>query len=389
MKNLRLCVFPNDALLSYYNKGEIKEGYFNPKNFFDEIHIISLFDEEIEEDKVQKLAGNAVLKIHKLNKADLSNYKFFKQRVISLVSTINPTLIRAFNPRVQGWLAAKTALKLGVPLVISLHTNYDQQRDLAKRKGNFFRYLKLVYATKLEKFSLKNADAVICVYEFIVPYAKKMKAKNIHVIYNKVDIKKFSNKVRKKLLPTKPTVISVGRLIDQKNHHYLIQAMKNLDAKLIIIGDGPNFESLNKMVQSLNLADKVEIIKRVPNDELPKYYASSDLYVQPMENLGGIPIPVLEAMACGLPVVMSKHSNDYSEVIDDAVVFTENNPDSFLNAINQILSNPEYKEKLIRKSLNVVNKISGEKMEEEELSLYRKLIGKTSKFFGTSEPKYK
>jgi len=376
VKNLRLCVFPNDALLSYYNKGEIKEGYFNPKNFFDEIHIISLFDEEIEEDKVQKLAGNAVLKIHKLNKADLSNYKFFKQRVISLVSTINPTLIRAFNPRVQGWLAAKTALKLGVPLVISLHTNYDQQRDLAKRKRNFFRYLKLVYATKLEKFSLKNADAVICVYEFIVPYAKKMKAKNIHVIYNKVDIKKFSNKVRKKLLPTKPTVISVGRLIDQKNHHYLIQAMKNLDAKLIIIGDGPNFESLNKMVQSLNLADKVEIIKRVPNDELPKYYASSDLYVQPMENLGGIPIPVLEAMACGLPVVMSKHSNDYSEVIDDAVVFTENNPDSFLNAINQILSNPEYKEKLIRKSLNVVNKISGEKMEEEELSLYRKLIDK-------------
>jgi len=376
VKNLRLCVFPNDALLSYYNKGEIKEGYFNPKNFFDEIHIISLFDEEIEEDKVQKLAGNAVLKIHKLNKADLSNYKFFKQRVISLVSTINPTLIRAFNPRVQGWLAAKTALKLGVPLVISLHTNYDQQRDLAKRKGNFFRYLKLVYATKLEKFSLKNADAIICVYEFIVPYAKKMKAKNIQVIYNKVDIKKFSNKVRKKLGPTKPTVISVGRLIDQKNHHYLIQAMKNLDAKLIIIGDGPNFESLNKMVQSLNLADKVEIIKRVPNDELPKYYASSDLYVQPMENLGGIPIPVLEAMACGLPVVMSKHSNDYSEVIDDAVVFTENNPDSFLNAINQILSNPEYKEKLIRKSLNVVNKISGEKMEEEELSLYRKLIDK-------------
>lgn len=374
MKNLRLCVFPNDALLSYYNKGEIKEGYFNPKNFFNEIHIISLFDEEIEEDKVQKLAGNAVLKIHKLNKADLSNYKFFKQRVISLVSIINPTLIRAFNPRVQGWLAAKTALKLGVPLVISLHTNYDQQRDLVKRKRNFFHYLKLLYSTKLEKFSLKNADAVICVYEFIVPYAKKMQAKNIQVIYNKVDIKKFSNKIKKKFWDTKPTIISVGRLIDQKNHHYLIQAMKNLDAKLLIIGDGPNFESLNKMIHSLHLEDKVEMIKSVPNDELPQYYASSDLYVQPMENLGGIPIPVLEAMACGLPVVMSKHSNDYSEIIDDAVVFVENNPESFFNAFNKILSNPEYKENLMIKSLNAISKISGEKMEEEELSLYKKLI---------------
>ena len=385
MTNLRLCVFPNDSLLSYYNKGEIKERYFNPKNFFDEIHVISLFDEEMKEEKVKKMAGNAILKIHKLNKADLSNYKSFEQKIISLVSEINPSLIRAFNPRVQGWLATKTALKLGIPLVISLHTNYQQQKELAKYNLNFFRFLKLKYASiKLEGLSIKNADAVICVYEFIVPYAKKMGAKNIHVIYNKVDTQRFSKEVRKKFVSTKPTIITVGRLIDQKNHRYLIQAMKDLDAKLIIIGDGPNFKSLNKMIQTLDIAYKVDMIKRVPNDELPQYYASCDLYVQPMENLGGIPIPVLEAMACGLPVVMSKHSNDYSEIIDEAVVFAENNPDSFLNAFNQILSNSEYKEELKRKSLSVITKISGEKMEEEELSLYRKLIDKSSKFFGTS-----
>src|SRR3989337_1740698 len=184
-------------------------------------------------------------------------------------------------------------------------------------------------------------------------------------------------KIKKKFLATKPTIISVGRLIDQKNHSYLIQAMKELDAKLLLIGDGPNFESLNKMIHTLDIEDRVEMIKRVPNDELPQYYASCDVYVQPMENLGGIPIPVLEAMAFGLPVVMSRHSSDYSEIIDDAVDFVEHNPESFFNAFNKILSDPEYKEKLKRKSLNVITKISGEKMEEEELSLYRKLIDKT------------
>ena len=378
MKKLRLCVFPNDALLSYFNKGEIKEGYFNPKNFFDEIHVISLFDEEIEEEKVKKMAGNAILKIHKLGKADLSNYKSFEQKIIPLVSTINPSLIRAFNPRIQGWLASKIALKLHIPLVISLHTNYEQQKKLAKHRRDFFRYLKLIYSSsKLERFSLKNADAVICVYKFIVPYAKKMGAKNIHLIYNKVDTQKFSNEVKKKFLSTKPTIISVGRLIDQKNHRYLIQAMKELDAKLLLIGDGPNFESLNKMIHTLDIEDRVEMIKRVPNDELPQYYASCDVYVQPMENLGGIPIPVLEAMASGLPVVMSRHSSDYSEIIDDVVVFVENNSESFFNAFNKILSDPKYKEELKKKSLNVITKISGEKMDEEELSLYRKLIDKT------------
>ncbi len=376
---MKLCVFPNDSILSYYNKGEIKEGYFNPLNFFDEIHVISLFDQEIQEDKIKKIAGNAILKIHKLGKVNLSNYKSFEQKIISLVSTINPSLIRAFNPRVQGWLAAKTSLKLHIPLVISLHTNYKQQIELAKNNQNFFRYLKLKYASiKLEKFSLQNADAVICVYEFIVPYAKKMGVKNIHVIYNKVDMQRFSNKVKKKFFSNKPTILSVGRLIDQKNHRYLIESMKDLDAKLLIVGDGPNFKSLSSMIKKLDLTNKIEMIKRVPNEELPEYYASCDLYAQPMENLGGIPIPVLEAMACGLPIVMSRHSSDYSEIIDEAVVFVENNHRSFSNAFKQILTNPEYKEKLKTKSLSVINKISGIKMEEKELTLYKTLIEKNS-----------
>ena len=374
---MKLCVFPNDSILSYYNKGEIKEGYFNPLNFFDEIHVISLFDEEIKEDKVKKMAGNAILKIHMMGKVNLSNYKSFEQKIISLVSTINPSLIRAFNPRVQGWLAAKTSLKLHIPLVISLHTNYKQQIELAKNNQNFFRYLKLKYASiKLEKFSLQNADAVICVYEFIVPYAKKMGVKNIHVIYNKVDMQRFSNKVKKKFFSNKPTILSVGRLIDQKNHRYLIESMKDLDAKLLIVGDGPNFKSLSSMIKKLDLTNKIEMIKRVPNEELPEYYASCDLYAQPMENLGGIPIPVLEAMACGLPIVMSRHSSDYSEIIDEAVVFVENNHRNFSNAFKQILTNPEYKEKLKTKSLSVINKISGTKMEEKELTLYKTLIEK-------------
>jgi len=374
---MKLCVFPNDSLKSYYDKGEIKERYFNPKNFFDEIHVISLFDSEIEEEKVQKLAGSALLKIHKVGKADLSNYKSYENKVISIVSEIKPSLIRTFNPRVQGWLATKTAKKLKIPIIVSLHTNYDQQRNLAKQKRNFFRFLKLSYASRtLEKFTLSNADAVICVYEYIVPYAKKMGASNILVIYNKVDLDKFSPKSTKKFVSNKPTIISVGRLIDQKNHRYIIKAMKDLDGKLLIIGDGPNFESLNNLIQSLDLADKVELIKRIPNDQLPQYYASCDLYAQPMENLDGIPIPVLEAMACGLPVVMSKHSNDYSEIIDEAVLFTENNPESFFNAFKKILANPEFKEKLKQKSLSVISEIGGEKMEEKELSLYRKLIDK-------------
>ena len=52
---------------------------------------------------------------------------------------------------------------------------------------------------------MKNADAVICVYDFIIPYAKKMGSKNISVIYNKVDLNKFSPECSKEFISTKNT----------------------------------------------------------------------------------------------------------------------------------------------------------------------------------------
>ena len=49
---MKLCVFPNDPLKSYYIKGEIKDRYFNPKNFFDEVHVISFIENEIRTPKI-------------------------------------------------------------------------------------------------------------------------------------------------------------------------------------------------------------------------------------------------------------------------------------------------------------------------------------------------
>ena len=58
-KVMKLCVFPNDPMIAYYNKGELKDRYFNPKNLFDEIHLISFIEHDIDELKVQKVVGNA------------------------------------------------------------------------------------------------------------------------------------------------------------------------------------------------------------------------------------------------------------------------------------------------------------------------------------------
>jgi len=374
----KICIFPNDPIIAYYNKGEIKNRYYNPSDLFDEVHIISFVDLDIDESKVQSLAGNAKLKIHCVGKVNLKNYKSFEGKILQLMKEINPNIIRAYNSLIQGWLASRIAKKLNIPVVISVHTNYKQQRKESKNKRDLLKYLKLTYTRKIiEKPVLENADAVICVYDFIVPYAKDMGAKNISVIYNKVDLNKFSPKQSKEFNSSKPTILSVGRLIDQKDQSVLIKSIKDLDVELIIIGDGPNYQRLLDLIKQLRVENKVKIIKRVANEELNKYYVSCDIYAQPMMNLGGIPMPVLEAMASGLPIVMSKKEGN--EIIDDAILFVENKPKEFQNAIKEILSNDNFKNGLIKKGLEIIRKIDANKMNKKEVELYKKLINVSNK----------
>ena len=68
---MKLCVFPNDPIQAYYDKGEIKERYYNPQNIFSEIHFITLIDQDIEASKIQVVGGKAKIIIHSVGKINI------------------------------------------------------------------------------------------------------------------------------------------------------------------------------------------------------------------------------------------------------------------------------------------------------------------------------
>ena len=70
---MKLCIFPNDPIIAYYEKGEIKKQYFNPENFFVEVHIISFIDKDVDVELVKIIGGNSKLKIHCVGKINLKN----------------------------------------------------------------------------------------------------------------------------------------------------------------------------------------------------------------------------------------------------------------------------------------------------------------------------
>ena len=353
---MKLCVFPNDPLRSYYKKGEIKPRYFNPKNLFDEIHVITLFDSDEKEENVRKLAGNANLKIHVIGKTNLLNVKSKAKIVINLIKEIKPDVIRSYNPLLQGWLAVKAGKKLGIPVVISLMGDYDRDlRYFAKKNRDIKSYLKLSYSKRfLESFSVKNANEVIIIYEFIRKYAKKMGAKNINLIYNRIDLSQFSPDVRPVVQESKPVIICVGRLMKEKNQESLIRAVKDLDVILLLIGDGPQYSELKELVEKLGMKNKVRFERSVPNNEINGYYT-----------------------AAGLPIILPKHEQDPNpELLRDFAMLVDNNPESFKNAITKILSDDNLRKKMIQNGLTTVKKIKSDLMEEKEKELYLKLMKK-------------
>jgi len=370
----KLCIFPSDPIIDYYNKGEIKERYFNPNNLFEQIDIISLADKEIEEAKIKKIAGTAKLKIHTVGKITNRNRKKNLEKIIKLVEELQPDVIRSYNSLLSGWYAASCAKKLKIPFYLSLHTQYDHMRKIA-RKESLKKFLALKYTEKfIEPFVLQNANKITIVYKIIEAYVKKHTNTKAEILYNKIELERFSDAVKMDSLP-EPLIISVGRLIEPKNHQCLINAMQNVNANLLIVGDGILYENLNKLIDKLGLKEKITIKKSIPNNKIQDFYKSSKIFALAYDTkLEGIPIPVMEAMASGIPVIIPFSDNNTEGELGKSVIYSENTPESFSKNINNLLQDDKKQREMTEKSLEKAKDFDSKFLENREAEIYLELI---------------
>ena len=132
---------------------------------------------------------------------------------------------------------------------------------------------------------------------------------NIEVLRNGVDTALFRPldraAARHALGLTRPTLLSVGHLIERKGHDRAIGAMPSLPGyDLLILGDGPERPRLLALAERLGLQDRVRLLQARPHAELPGVYSAADALVLASSREGWANV-LLEAMACGTPVVAS------------------------------------------------------------------------------------
>lgn len=140
-------------------------------------------------------------------------------------------------------------------------------------------------------------------------------------------------------------VLSVGRLIYYKGFDVLIRAMKNVDGRLLIIGDGPMREELQGVITELNLNDRVTLLNEIQNDEIVDYYRASDVFaLASIARSEAFGIVQLEAMACGVPVVNTNLDSGVPYVSLDGqtgITVPPNDVPALASAITKLLDDPD------------------------------------------------
>lgn len=231
--------------------------------------------------------------------------------------------------------ALLAARRLGVPCFVTLR-GFEAEYIHQPIVGQQIRYL------------LRNADGCICVARFLKDLALEHGAspEKTTVVHNAIDGAQFypgdRSAARRALgLPENvPIVISVGHLISRKRHHIMLSAFRELldahpKARLLIVG-AESFEPdyprrLRNQVKRLGIQDCIEFLGNVPSHRVADYLRAADLFALGTQREGCCNA-VLEALACGLPVVttpvgdntwfVKDGENGFIVPVDDSVAMT-------------------------------------------------------------------
>ena len=136
-------------------------------------------------------------------------------------------------------------------------------------------------------------------------------------------------------------LLSVGQLIERKGHDIPIRALADLPGwSLLVAGDGPLRRDLAALASSLGLADRVRFVGAVPQVQLPTYYSAVDALVLASSREGWANV-LLEAMACGTPVVASSVWGTPEVVTGPAagVLMGDRSAAALVVALRQLLDN--------------------------------------------------
>ncbi len=380
---LRLVVLVSEPISEWIEKGEVVDRYYNPGDLFDEVYLVICSEDSPDIDKTQRLVGRAKLKIENfpLSKSTRiltlglqPELLFFWLRPVSrYVKRINPALIRCHGATQNAMVALKVKKSVGIPYVVSLHTNPDV--ELRGRHTSFLHHVYNILLKRIEKKSLRGSDLVMPVYLPIVPYLKRLGVTRYRVHYNVLNAALLSPKTDYDL-SSPIRLICVGRLYASKNPYEILRAVARIsNVRLAIVGDGPLRSFLQDSAELLGVAERIDFLPAVPNDDLCALLKASDIFVVHTE-AWEISKSVLEALLTGLPVIINQRIGEpVPELHSRFVKLVSNNASEYEVAIRELIGDRNLRSQLGKNAAEVSHDLwAPEKCESAVVDTYRSFL---------------
>jgi 1,2-diacylglycerol 3-alpha-glucosyltransferase len=311
----------------------------------------------------------------------------FDPRIINNIISFKPDIIHFHTPITLGFQAIMISKLLRIPLVGTFHTFIADEEYLKHIKVK--NKLMQKAAWNYSNFYYNQCDIITCPSicakkELLQNNCKK---KTI-VISNGIDKTIFDNKnykkIKNKYNKNGPLLLYVGRIAHEKNINFLIDAFKLIsdkikDAKLLIVGDGPQLLDIKNKIKKLNLDEKIILLGKIPHNKLVKsgIYKACDLFVSASstETQG---LTFLEAQINGL-VCIGINSRGVCELIQNNIngfLIEKNDILDFKNKIIKLLKDKELMKKMKKETLKQIKKHDMELVIKKWEDVYYGLVKK-------------
>ncbi len=302
-------------------------------------------------------------------------------RAIKIAEKLQLDIVHNQTEFSLGVMGKVVAHHLNIPCLHTYHTMYQdylhyianghilKPKDVGRLAHIYLHNISGVVAPServLETMRSYNVDAPIR----IIPTGINLR------VYGQRDSVEEKDALRAKwgYKPDTPVLLSLSRLAFEKNIHTLIEAMPDIlakkpDAQLLIVGDGPARETLERQVRHLHLTDHIQFAGQVDTDAVHHYYQMANVFVSASDSESqGLTYD--EALASDLPIVVMR--SDYTdELIDDpAIGVSFQKRIDLVNGILRYLNNPRTPEEQDKRDAKL-HEISAEVFAQRILKFYR------------------
>lgn len=277
----------------------------------------------------------------------------------------------------QNNIVTKYAKKYNIPYIVQPHASTPKHVNKSFIKNIY----DLIYGNKI----IRDASKVIAVSKEEEYYDRKMKAKNVEVIYNGMNIEEFDNLPPDGIFRNKniksPYILYLGRLDKLKGINHIIQAFSQLpdkynEYKLVIAGKITEYKKeLDNIIHEENMDDKIIFTGFVEEKDKISIYHDASLFVNPVKYMGGVSITVFESILSNTPVIVTPESGELVDKINAGTVIEYGNIKQLKEAMIKSLDDKELTSKQLANGQRYIREnLQWKNVTKKILNVYKNAI---------------